>query len=246
MASVSTEALQQVRTAMFTFSVESEHTLETICKEASSSADACEQSLSAVIRQRDALAKTVAKERQQVQALRQEEEETLAAIRRLEELEPRLERDIATLGQQLSSLRGQLSELRSQLSEEADEQRKEQIRAAIKDTERALWECSARRDEAIRALHETRQAIAEKRSHLSRIRAQLADAEAQLQADEQQLRFLNDKCARLKSAFSCVKESTEALVSAAKRLRGDPSVSSGISCVEACINAVDEYLNVRF
>ena len=81
---------------------------------------------------------------------------------------------------------------------------------------------------------------------MSRIRAQLADAEAQLQADEQQLRFLNDKCARLKSAFSCVKESTEALVSAAKRLRGDPSVSSGISCVEACINAVDEYLNVRF
>lgn len=224
----------------------SDKTLGSLCNQATSSVSQCAQALNSVIKQRENLRSVVAEQKQQVEAMQQQIDRLVAEIKQLEEKIPQLEKKIDSLDQKIAYLNKRLSELRKKLAETKDEDAKKKIQEEIDRAEAQLQEYIPERDLTERKLTEAHQSLNQKRSQQATIKNDLAELEAKLQENERQLRFLTDKCERLKNAYSIVQDSVEALVSSAKKIRCDQTITNSISCVESCISTIDEYLSVNF
>ena len=202
MAGVSRSALQKVKSAMMSSSLDSQRVLQDLCRQANDSVSQCAQDLSVVIRQRDDLQATVTGQKQQVKLLRQEIDSVCSDIRALEGVIKQLSAKAESLEQRISMINRDLDDLHIQLTKAETDEEKEQISKQINAKEQARQEALSERRENDRRLSESRRMLTEKQAQLPHLKNELSLLDSSLAENEHKLRILTDKCERLKSAFS--------------------------------------------
>lgn len=165
-------------------------------------------------------------------------------IQSLQSKVPILKQQFDAADDMIESLNEQLLQLQKQLDEAEDDEQKRQIQDRIRRVGHQLQQTISQKSSLEREKADTEKQISECENERSQLISKLDVLQRKIAVDERELHRLQDKCMRLNSAYHSAESDVAALISATQKFASDSTISNDLSCLDKCIECIDEYLGV--